>query len=226
MWLARLTPEAEILLTEEFVAGDAARISEEAWKPYAERVNSDISLSGLGDALDELIERMPPHKPAIDAPAAELINKHLRLPRRDAADAGVWRFLAIVFRPEFVRHRWGHSASMLRNHFWDYSSRPRPENNAFSRLWWVAELTREGSNYTRTATALGAHCKTLFRCQLGHYGQAVRVCIDTLGDQPQSVVDPIIRDINRQLALVPLESLNEEELQTLARTSLERQQSS
>jgi hypothetical protein len=205
------------------MVGEVRRLAEDQYGPYVESIEREIDLFELGEVIDRLVETTRPHQAAIDAEAAPQIHRHLSLTRREASDAGVWRFLTVVFRPEFVRHRWGHSRSQLRAHFWDFSSRPRPEHNAFSRLWWIAELSRDGDDYARTAKAVGSHCKTLFRCQLGHYPPAVRACIDEIGDLPQDRFDPVIKDLNRRLALIPVEGLSEGDLRDMVRQSLERQ---
>src|SRR5262249_12542028 len=77
-----------------------------------------------------------------------------RLTRREAADKRIWEYLTVVEFPQYVRWRW-------RNHDNPDKVIPRDRflggdrKNTLRRLWWVTELTRNGSDYKRSEIALG-----------------------------------------------------------------------
>ena len=71
---------------------------------------------------------------------APRVHATLRLTRNEAADPRLWDFLAIVQFPTYVRWRWGTPTARAR--FAGGETR-----QALARLWWGAELTRNGSDY-------------------------------------------------------------------------------
>ena len=221
MELARLKADAKELLTEEFLRGDTPQLKVDS-SQYVEPIEQVVHLTAFTTCVDQAIAETKANSPNVDSWLAPRLHKSLPLRRREAADAGVWRYVAVVVRPQFVRHRWGGSPSMLFSHFWNVSARPRREDNAFARLWWIAELTRDESGYARTEAALQSRFNMLFKSQLGHYGPAVRACIDELQHIPQSQCDQIIKDVNRELTLTPLEGLDETGIRQLTRLAVER----
>ncbi|WP_329387280.1 DUF6339 family protein [Streptomyces sp. NBC_01716] len=91
---------------------------------------------------------------ASDAWLAPRLHYTLRLTRSEASDSGSWNFLALCVAPEFVHWRWaggkngkgvGQAARFAGR--WDLQ--------CFSRLWWAAELFRDGSNYGPVEVACG-----------------------------------------------------------------------
>lgn len=101
---------------------------------YIEELERELSLQELDAKLDAIIEQTEPYEPAIDQVAAPQIHQTLAFTRREAAESGIWRFLTLIHRDGFVRHRWRYTskAAMKRRYFrggtaWD--------TNTFSRLW-------------------------------------------------------------------------------------------
>lgn len=83
-----------------------------------------------------------------DAWLAPRLHATLRLTRREAADPRLWAFLALRLAPDYVFQR--HPAKSVKD--------GAPQINrafftgpfhkqAFSRLWWAAELFRDGADY-------------------------------------------------------------------------------
>ncbi|WP_251963922.1 DUF6339 family protein [Salinibacter ruber] len=76
---------------------------------------------------------------------AKRLHSILRLYRREAADTEIWNYLSVVAFPRYVRWRWAQ----------DDGSPPasrrfiggRTFEQAFSRLWWWAEMTWNGNSY-------------------------------------------------------------------------------
>lgn len=92
-----------------------------------------------------------------DAWLAPRLHAALRLTRREAADSRLWNFLALAVAPDYVI--WRHLPAT--------SSDGRPPavaasrfrgvhyTQTFSRLWWAAELFRDGRDYSPVVTACG-----------------------------------------------------------------------
>lgn len=76
---------------------------------------------------------------------AKRVHSLLRLYRREAADTGIWNYLAVVEFDDYVRWRWG------RDDGTPPASRRfvggRTFEQAFARLWWWAEMTWNGDSY-------------------------------------------------------------------------------
>jgi len=74
---------------------------------------------------------------------APRLHAALRIPRRIATDEGMWAWLAFQCQP-FVDARFRKGREKL--HPWRY--RGAWSRNALSRLWWGAEMTRNGPDYS------------------------------------------------------------------------------
>jgi len=82
-----------------------------------------------------------------DAALAPLVHATLRLTRREAADPGLWAWVAACAAPGYVRWRWasrkagdGDPVQAARWH-------GPIHKQAIARLWWGMELFRNGSVY-------------------------------------------------------------------------------
>ncbi|WP_309226263.1 DUF6339 family protein [Streptomyces lunaelactis] len=89
-----------------------------------------------------------------DAWLSPRLHYTLRLTRAEASDTGLWNFLALCLAPDFVQWRWGRGESGREvgqaarfSGRWDLQ--------CFSRLWWAAELFRDGKNYGPVELACG-----------------------------------------------------------------------
>lgn len=108
------------------------------------------------EVIDEAMERFADTPTKSDAWLAPRLHAALRITRREAADSGLWNFLALRLAPDYVLWRWGGKVR---------KGAPEPANprrfcgpfhsQAFSRLWWAAELFRSGSDYRPVEVACG-----------------------------------------------------------------------
>jgi hypothetical protein len=111
-----------------------------------------ISLEPLRSVIEEAMTK-PESPEKTDPWLAPRVHATLRLTRREAADKRLWSFLTIAAFPRYVLFR--------------YLDEEKPEvpvpidrflgedsKNAIARLWWAAELTRNGADYSGTVTAL------------------------------------------------------------------------
>ncbi|APU40429.1 hypothetical protein BSL84_12310 [Streptomyces sp. TN58] len=104
--------------------------------------------------VDEAMRRFEDRRTAADGWFAPRLHATLRMTRAEAADGRLWNFIAMVVAPDYVV--WRHRGS-------DTESGPGAATaarfcgphytQAFSRLWWAAELFRDGPDYRPTETA-------------------------------------------------------------------------
>ncbi|MFD6873804.1 MULTISPECIES: DUF6339 family protein [unclassified Streptomyces] len=91
-----------------------------------------------------------------DAWLAPRLHAALRITRREAADPGFWNYLALGVAPDYAvwRHlaepKDGKVAKVATERF-----RGQYHKQAFARLWWAAELFRDGGDYAPVVTACG-----------------------------------------------------------------------
>jgi hypothetical protein len=104
--------------------------------------------------LDEAMKRFTPaERTSADAWLAPVLHSTLRLTRREASDSRIWNYVAVRLAPDYV--------------YWRHLSRGNPPavsrtrfsgpfySQAFARLWWAAELFRDGPDYEPVAVACG-----------------------------------------------------------------------
>lgn len=108
--------------------------------------------------FDVAMERFAEGGPAAsDAWLAPRLHAALRLTRREAGDGALWNYLALRVAPDYVLWRWLGSPS---------SKAPKPAVNprrfvgpfhvqAIARLWWAAEIFRDGADYRPVEAAGG-----------------------------------------------------------------------
>ena len=99
-------------------------------------------------AVLELFAEMPTFElPSIaDSWLAPRLHSTLRLTRREASDRGIWRFLAGGPLSEHVAWRWKPSRQgkdAIPDERWNGGI----NKQTFARLWWGAELFRNGDDY-------------------------------------------------------------------------------
>ncbi|WP_158889259.1 DUF6339 family protein [Amycolatopsis anabasis] len=101
----------------------------------------------IRELVDEAMRRFEDRRTSkaravADGWLAPRLHATLRLTRAEAADARLWNFMALVVAPDYVvwRHKGGEIATS--EHFSGAHYK-----QAFARLWWTAELFRNGKDY-------------------------------------------------------------------------------
>jgi hypothetical protein len=111
-----------------------------------------VSLAPLKAVLEEGKRRHSTKWSESDGWLAPRVHATLRLTRREAADRRLWSYLNIAAFPDYVRWRWldpdDANSTVPIDRFLGEDSK-----NHLGRLWWGAELTRNGEKYTRTEKA-------------------------------------------------------------------------
>ena len=218
MILRGLGSEGKRLLTPELASGALDRWQASECAEFLTELERGLDLAPFDEAIDSALRSLPRHDPSIDAALAPDLHRALPLSRREAADPAIWRYLTVVHRPDFVRHRWeNRSWSSMRSRFW--SPGTRPDSNVFARLWWIAELTCERQDYSLTEAVLARQhlATTLFVRTLGSYRPAVMACARELESSTSQHVEATIKLLNKALGTLVLESLSVEDLAVLIR---------
>jgi hypothetical protein len=146
-----LLPSVRPLVDDNFRSGQSPRLDVPHLIFDFERA---VDISPLIAILDEGMRQFRDKPDQSDSWLAPRVHASLRLTRREAADKRIWYFLNIVAKPDFVRWRFGtvdpESPSVTPvDRFMGEDSK-----NAIGRLWWVAELTRNGPDYKDTVSVL------------------------------------------------------------------------
>jgi hypothetical protein len=150
-----LLPSARGQLTPAFRQGFAEVDLREFIQPF--ELDRDLALDDVRRLLAHAMESFA-DPVASDAWLAPRLHAVLRLRRNEAAGRGLWGWLATVEFSDYTRWRFpGKTADEEE----DESKRGTPlkrlvgsgRDNALSRLWWGAELFRNGEDYTPVVNA-------------------------------------------------------------------------
>ncbi|WP_406477368.1 DUF6339 family protein [Streptomyces sp. NBC_01615] len=141
------------------------------------------SVAPLRDLVEEAMRRADRDstRTRADAWLAPRLHATLRMTRVEAAESGLWNFLALVVAPDYVVWR----------HLGQKSSLGKPAvvapgrftgvhyTQAFARLWWAAELFRDGEDYGPAEVACGNQdvLHTLLRLDVIDHRPAARAAV-------------------------------------------------
>jgi hypothetical protein len=157
--LYRLDSNASILVTEDLMTGDTERYSESRLQEYRTDTGLTANLTALDQVIDYVVNESDDFEEgdegdeSIDAAVGPAVRKYIDIPLRDAGDPRIWHYLAVGRYPEFVRYRWPRDTTdrthkSMKEKF--LGSTQDLYTNAFSRLWFMAEFSRDGDDYTET----------------------------------------------------------------------------
>lgn len=141
--LKALKSSARPLLDEHFRSGEIPSIDvgSHEYDPGWER-----SIEPLEYVIDEAMRKFRSTPDKSDTWLAPRVHATLRLTRRQAAEKTIWYWLNIVAKPDYVRWRFQKEGQAVPlDRFLGEDSK-----NAIGRLWWAAELTRNGPDYSET----------------------------------------------------------------------------
>ncbi|MGW1540476.1 DUF6339 family protein [Streptomyces sp. NPDC002309] len=153
------TSAVDPFLTEELLKGeqvhggiDLAKVVEPLPEDDARWWTEPIR-SLVEDAMFEFRE----DRTRADAWLAPRLHATLRLTRREAADKRLWNHLALAVAPDYVawRHLSEPTANRPERRVAAERFRGPADRQCFSRLWWAAELFRNGSDYQPVEIACG-----------------------------------------------------------------------
>ena len=214
--LRRLKDHIDLKPGGEFLRTDNPRPFTLAEQSHTEVVRSDIDIGAIDDFITDLMERFKPGD-AAEIDQAFTIHFHRLLPvsRREAADKRMWAWLGMVKYPQFVAMRWGPAPSGFRSaeRFNGGSAR-----QAFSRLWWAAELTRDDDGsyeFTEEYLSLPGFQDINEAVQgraFCQYRPALKAFIDVVGNEKEKVIRQVAKDWSYLLTTLVLEGMDEVQL--------------
>ncbi|MEU9996887.1 DUF6339 family protein [Streptomyces sp. NPDC050848] len=154
-YLARLADEeAARFITDGLLSGKdnvPAIALNQATEALAE--SPRLRSRAIRDLIDDAMYKFRDDRPTqVDAWLAPRLHAVLRLTRAEAADPALWNYLALGVAPDFVV--WRHRSDSTRTVNARYFKGPHYKQ-AFARLWWSAELFRNGPDYEPVVVACG-----------------------------------------------------------------------
>jgi len=220
MKLKRLNQKAKrIVSNKRFFSGDLERIPENRIQQHIGPIEGNYGVEKLNNYLSDLMDQYDQHDVEMDKLLGPKIHQLLSLSRRKAADPGIWHYLTVVMRPDFVRYRWEfNNYSYMRKRFlgnvrsWD--------TNTFARLWWAAELTKRkdiSDPYRDTKFLLERQtfARALFDREYGWYKPMNLAFISVLREEKKTVFEEVAKRLNKTLSTVKLETLNNSQIERL-----------
>lgn len=212
--LKTLDHNASRLLTPGFRIGSEAP----AFDDFELSLDLDhpIDLDAVRTMLDETMRRFGrDESTGADVWLAPRLHYSLRLTRREAAKRGLWRWLGSVFAPDYVRWRFGpidgsddpdNAARLERFDGPDYK-------HALARLWWMAELFRNGPDYTPVAVALANQDipNNLFRMDVSHHRPTVQAAVRVLEGRTGREANALAKAINSAATTLVIDTIAEDQ---------------
>ncbi|MDX3576190.1 DUF6339 family protein [Streptomyces sp. FL07-04A] len=148
---------AEPFLTEDLLRGieghggvDLAKVVE----PLSEG-DPRWKVEPLRGLIEDAPYRGTENRTAADAWLAPRLHAALRITRREAADQRIWNHLALGVAPDYVawRHMGAPTAKSPERRISPARFKGVADRQCFSRLWWAAELFRNGPDYSPVEVA-------------------------------------------------------------------------
>ncbi|CAM5228539.1 DUF6339 family protein [Streptomyces fumanus] len=147
---------ADPFLTEDLLKGvqghagiDLAKVVE----PLPEE-DPRWDVEPLRDLVDDAMYQFKENRTEADGWLAPRLHATLRLTRREAADRRIWTHLALAVAPDYVAWRHGPAPAQDRNMRINPARfKGAADRQCFSRLWWAAEMFRNGEDYGPVVTA-------------------------------------------------------------------------
>ncbi|MGV9985801.1 DUF6339 family protein [Streptomyces olivaceus] len=156
--LGRLSATAaDPFLTEDLLRGVQGHGGVDLAKVVEPLPEDDVRWSAepLRDLVDDAKFQFANNRTDADGWLAPRLHATLRLTRREAADRRIWTHLGLAVAPDYVA--WRHPPTPSQE-----GKAPRinpsrftgaPDRQCFSRLWWAAEMFRDGEDYGPAVTA-------------------------------------------------------------------------
>lgn len=147
--LRRLIPQARALITKESFRdqsfGDLNGYTQDLPRP--------IDTAPLLRVVQTAMQMFPPRDEGSDRWLAPRVHASLRLFRSEAADQGIWDYLSVVVLRDYVLWRVAGKDGTIN----DLNEIIGPfRHQAVARLWWAAELSRNGADYRPTQEAFSS----------------------------------------------------------------------
>jgi len=188
------------------LVSDAFRIGTEQpdFSEYEGSLNiaHPVDLDAVRTVIEEAMRRFNRTQGTdADVWLAPRLHYSLRLTRREAARRDIWRWLGVVFVPTYVRWRFGSPDGESSD---PEAAAPRERfdgpdyKHAIGRLWWMAELFRDGPDYSPVANALQNQDipNNFFRMDVAHHRPTAQAAIRVLGGRTGREANALAKAVN------------------------------
>ncbi|MFF3318127.1 DUF6339 family protein [Streptomyces sp. NPDC003035] len=150
---------ADPFLTEDLLKGEQVHGGIELAKVVEPLLEDDArwSVEPIRSLVEDAMFEFREDRTRADAWLAPRLHATLRLTRREAADKRLWNHIALAVAPDYVLWRHLPEATVhrpVRRVAADRFVGPA-DRQCFSRLWWAAELFRNGPDYEPVEIACG-----------------------------------------------------------------------
>ncbi|MDX2606310.1 DUF6339 family protein [Streptomyces caniscabiei] len=153
------TSAVDRFLTEELLRGEQVHGGIDLAKVVEPLSEDDArwSVEPIQSLVEDAMFKFREDRTRADAWLAPRLHATLRLTRREAADKRLWNHLALAVAPDYVawRHLSEPTASRPERRIAAERFRGPSDRQCFSRLWWAAELFRNGPDYEPVEVACG-----------------------------------------------------------------------
>lgn len=175
-------------------------------------IGRDLPLDLLGELLHEAHERFAEDYVASDRWLAPRLHALLRLTRAEAGERCFWAWLAVEEFPEYVWWRFpgkrddpdpAKNGTTLKR----FTGRDR--DHAFGRLWWGAELFRNGGDYASVVKAFEMQDipNTWLSLDAVHNPAAAQAAVAMLPDLSSDDINRLSKAMDHVLTTVQLDAL-------------------
>ncbi len=147
---------ADPFLTEDLLKGVQGHGGVDLAKVVEPLPEDDVrwEVEPLRDLVDDTMFKFRDNRTDADGWLAPRLHATLRLTRREAADRRLWNHLALAVAPDYVA--WRHPPTAPQGKVPRINParfKGAPDRQCFSRLWWAAEMFRNGADYAPVVTA-------------------------------------------------------------------------
>ncbi len=147
--LRRLIPQARMLITKESFRDQSFGNLD----GYIEDILRPIDIAPLISIVQTAMKIFPSRDEESDGWLAPRVHASLRLFRSEAADQGIWDYISVVALRDYVIWRMADEDGLVN----DIDRIIGPfRHQAVARLWWAAELSRNGADYLPTQEAFSS----------------------------------------------------------------------
>ena len=147
--LRRLIPQARTLITKESFRDQSFG----SLDGYVQDILRPIDIEPLVRVVQAAMQIFPRRDEESDGWLAPRVHASLRLFRSEAADQGIWDYLSVVVLRDYIIWRMAGEDGLVNNV--DRIIGPF-RHQAVARLWWAAELSRNGADYRPTEQAFSS----------------------------------------------------------------------
>ncbi len=192
--LMRLKPAAMTRVVDDYVTSGSLPSD---WARFAEPIGRDVDIELIQRLSRHAVERFEPDK--VDAWLAPRLHYSFRIQRRLASDVRLWAWLALNCN-EFINHRFGKGSEV---HPWRYNGTLL--RNGLSRLWWGAEMCRNGSDYSDVETVFARTRTAEFALELMYsWNRPAAIAFARVGegkDGGERLTDPLTVTLSTRLRI-------------------------